>query len=79
VLVSDSEQQGGKLVPLLPAESGEQSILMLPRHRADLFQDLPTLRQMKGMILSVPQVSASAQVVKAIFFLSFMLGGVCDG
>lgn len=29
-----------------------------------------------GWILSVPEVSASAQVVKAIFFLSFLLGGV---
>jgi hypothetical protein len=28
-----------------------------------------------GWVLSVPEVSASAQVVKAIFFLSFLFGG----
>jgi hypothetical protein len=29
-----------------------------------------------GWVLSVPEVSASAEAVKAIFFLSFLLGGV---
>jgi hypothetical protein len=29
-----------------------------------------------GWVLSVPEVSASAQIVKAIFFLSFLFGGV---
>ena len=29
-----------------------------------------------GWVLSVPEVSASAEVVKAIFFLSFLFGGV---
>lgn len=42
LLVGNLEHQSGKRVALLLTESGEKSILMLPRHFADLFQDFAT-------------------------------------
>ena len=43
LLIGNLQQQSRKLVALLPTESGEQSLLVLPCHLADFLQDFSAI------------------------------------
>ena len=60
LLVCNFQQETGERISLLPTDTREQSVLVLPRHAADLFQGFPTgLAQMKGIQTPVIRVGSA--------------------
>jgi hypothetical protein len=60
LLICKLQEKGGEGIALLPTETREQSLLVLPRHGADFFQGAATgLRQMEGVQTPVVRVGSA--------------------
>jgi hypothetical protein len=60
LLVCKLQEKGGEGIALVPTETREQSLLVLPRHGADFFQGSdPRLRQMEGVQTPVVRIGSA--------------------